>query len=179
MSVKFSTADSTTAKLVQQVIKGPAKGINPHKGLDDAKLNIQVGFAADEDEEPALKSGGYPDFARVKFFTEEDRKHGKADLRITFDEHVWDNATEDEKEAMIDSAISRFEVRTNSKTGDIIRDGANRPKLKNRKFDLRFTGFADVMKRHGRHSQEWKRGAAFAEGFKQLELFEKDKNAIG
>lgn len=30
MSVKFSTADSTTAKLVQQVIKGPAKGINPH-----------------------------------------------------------------------------------------------------------------------------------------------------
>lgn len=173
MATKYEMADDSTCKQMQQLVK------KMHKPLAEAKVNISVGFAVGEDDEMVVKEGGYEVDGKVTFIPTENRVHGSADVRITLDKHKWEQANVDEREGIMDHMLTQIDVRTKSKTGEVIRDSAGHPKLKRRKFDLRLCEFSSVVEEHGQHAPGAKVAKHLNGVFGQLMLFASSGQEVG
>lgn len=116
---------------------------------------------------PAVSVGGYPALAKIKITSHKDRVHGLGDAELIIDAYEWATLSDAEKDALIDHELTHLELRLveDEKTGAMVvdRDDQERPKMKLRKHDHQFGWFSDVVRRHGRASQEWQQYEAFAD----------------
>ncbi len=172
MARVYEMAGGPEMKFLQQLVK------KIHKELETAQVNISLQFAVGEEGAPAVKEAGYDTFGKVKIFNEADRKGGSPDARLLIDKTVWDNASVDEREGMLDHLLQRLEARKTEK-GEIIRDSSGRPKLNRRKYDMRMNGFSTVIERNGEHAPESKQWKGILDDHGQLLMWSKEPASVG
>lgn len=127
----------------------------------NARVKFDVLFAcAPRDDEGrliqgacAMKDKGHRILGKARIITLKDRAAGRADGEICLDKEWWDDASDEQREALLDHELFHFIVRTN-KAGAVIRDDLSRPVLKLRHHDVQVGWFSVVAKRNGMHSQE-------------------------
>lgn len=175
--VTYEAVDGTTNEVITKIMEAH------HQGLIDGKVKWDAQFWVGEDEAPAIKISGYASFGKVIVFTPDKRKGGSKDFRICLDRAEWEQASTDDRDAMVDELLQSIEVRMTSgsdtKASEIIYDSAGRPKLKRRKYDLRLLGFSEVCKRHGYHSVEYRTVQAMKMQWNQLLLFQEPAGSNG
>jgi len=84
--------------------------------------------------------------------TLKERAAGRADAEILIDNDWWEEATPQEREALIDHELYHLKV-VSDETGFKL-DDLQRPVLKLRKHDYQFGWFKAVAERHGKASTE-------------------------
>lgn len=109
----------------------------------------------EEDEllTPALKDRGHVIFSKSKVNNLENRSLGTKDCRIILDADHWKDAGEKEKAAILDHALSHFQL-CETVEGDVKFDDLGRPKLRLVHADYMLKGFTSVAARHGLNSIE-------------------------
>jgi len=144
-----------------------------HQPLVDAGVRIDVIRAyatldANGDEKgPAVKLHGYPCTAIVRIVPYLQRVKGAGDAEIVIDDLRWDELSTEEQDALIDHEIEHIELKVSSKRKDqgaIMRDDADRPKLRLRSHDFRLEGFDSIIRRHGNAALEWQAYEKLATG---------------
>lgn len=168
----FSNADGPTQAFLTRIVA------KYHKPLADAGVNIALQFWADPEGAPSVKVSGIEKFGKVITFSADKRAAGAPDMRIVIDTAKWENATLEEREAALDGLLQSKEVCTFEESGEVKRDKAGRPKLKNRKYDLIVQGYTRVAEEHGLASQEGKQWAIAKPTFEQLHLFDDQVDTV-
>ncbi len=154
-----------------------------HDRLVVAGVTIDLLEARSElDEEgepnaPALTHGGYPALAIARVVSHRDRVKGCADASIEMDGHWWEEASVQERKALVDHELCHLEVVYEDIEQEIPqRDPGGRPKLRIRKHDRQYGWFDEIAERWGRASQEHQQARQLVEApvrqVYQLELFE-------
>ncbi len=154
-----------------------------HDRLSMAGVTIDLLEARSElDEEgepnaPALRHGGYPALAIARVVSHRDRVKGCADASIEIDGHWWEEASVQERKALVDHELCHLEVVYEDLEQEIPkRDPGGRPKLRIRKHDRQYGWFDEVAARWGKDSQEHQQARQMLEEptrrVYQLELFE-------
>lgn len=123
-----------------------------HADLDRAGVTIRVLMAANPDGD-ALRHHGYPALALVKINNLRDRAAGLDDATMLVDAGWWKDASDEEREAVLDHELTRIEVKKDD-GGNPVLDDCERPKLGKRPCDFFFSGFTTIAKRYGAASQE-------------------------
>ncbi len=139
-----------------------------HLDLIEAGVTIKFLFARNPDQ-PAVMHGGYPAFATVKINSLKDRVAGLDDATILIDESCWNDATEEERESVLDHELQHLACKRN-KVGALTYDDADRPRLVIRKHDWHGGGFNVIAKRHGEAAIEVQAILEVQRAWKQLEL---------
>lgn len=130
-----------------------------HKPVLDAKVNIEFLFAFgtrnDNDElvSDAISKGGYRVLGLCRKTNEKERVAGRADVEITIDHDHWEKADEAQQKALLDHELNHIEVVTDE-DGQVIRDGAGRPKIRLRKHDVEVGWFKIIAERNTSFSLE-------------------------
>lgn len=161
----YRQCDAPTQAFVDGIVK------RFHKPLSDANVKIDLWFWDDPEGAPSVKVRGFEVFGKIITIPPHNRAAGSPDFRIVVDAFKWESADVAEREAALDSLIEQKEVCTTEK-GEVLRDKAGRPKLKNRKPDLIVEGYARVAEEHGAASIEAKQYATVYGTFAQMKLFD-------
>lgn len=115
----------------------------------------------------AIKVGGYPALAKIRITSLKDRVHGLGDAELIIDGFHWQTMGDDEKAALIDHELTHLDVTyvedKKSKAMVVKRDDIDRPKLRMRLHDFQVGWFHEVVRRHGKASQEWQQYDSFAD----------------
>ena len=154
-----------------------------HDRLSMAGVTIDLLEARSElDEEgepnaPALRHGGYEALAIARVVSHRDRVKGCADASIEIDGHWWEEASVQERKALVDHELCHLEVVYEDLDEEIPkRDPGGRPKLRIRKHDRQYGWFDEVAERWGTASQEHQQARQMVEArvrqVYQLGLFE-------
>jgi hypothetical protein len=120
--------------------------------LAEAGLTVRALFAY-ADEEPALKHNGYKALAVIKANNLKQRAEGLCDCTLTIDAAFWDDASDEQKAALIDHELVH-PVLLRDKEGRLKLDDAGRPKIKMRLHDAQLGIFYEVVERHGKAAIE-------------------------
>jgi len=172
MPKTYEIADSDVREMLDKVIE------DHHPTLREAHAHVAVllVYAPADDEgnptSPALTVGGWPAQALVRITPLRDRALGMADAVIEIDGHRWEGLDEDEQAALLDHEAQHLvaQIAEEGETRTVKSDTCDRPVLTMRKHDVRFEGFADVMKRHGRAAPERELLEAAVAHMQQYEL---------
>lgn len=116
-------------------------------------------FDDDNDGESAVMLHGYPCKAVVRITSAKERAAGRGDAEITIDEKIYEEMTEEERDALLDHELYHLQLKT--KDGMPLSDAHNRPVLKMRLHDHQFGWFDEIARRHGGHSSEVQQANAF------------------
>ncbi len=154
-----------------------------HERLEVAGVTIDLLEARSElDEEgepnaPALTYGGYPALGITRVVSHRDRVKGCADASIEMDGHWWEEASVEERKALVDHELCHLEVAYEDLEYQIPKqDLGGRPKLRIRKHDRQYGWFDEIAERWGTASQEHQQARQMVEArvrqVYQLDLFE-------
>lgn len=126
---------------------------------------------------PAIRVHGYAAVACIRVLSYKDRVIRGFDAEMTIDADHWETAGAAEQVAIIDHELTHLELVTNDV--GVVRDDAERPKLRCRKHDRHFGWFDLVARRHGEHSLEVQQARDMLKSatFKQCYLFDLDGDA--
>jgi hypothetical protein len=102
---------------------------------------------------PALKHNGYAALGLTRILGPKERLMERGDCEIVIDGDRWPNLSTEKQDALIDHELEHLQPKF-TKTGDVVTDDLNRPKLKLRKHDHQFGWFDNVARRHGKESIE-------------------------
>lgn len=141
-----------------------------HAPLTEAGVAIDVLLvhaARDQNDEPkgsALDHNGYPAAAVVKILSLEQRVAGRGDAEMVIDGDKWDEWSDAELDSLLDHELEHLEL-VIDKDGAVVRDDADRPKLKMRRHDWQHGGFYSIAKRHKEDAFEVQAVTAVAKEF--------------
>lgn len=115
-----------------------------HERLAEIKPRIAwlFAFANGDDGGPALTKDGHPVAWMAKITDVAARLAGVADVIARIDGEGWMEWSEARRKAVIDSVLHAITIREGF-------DEAKRPKLRLKQHDIRITGFAEIIDRHG------------------------------
>jgi hypothetical protein len=150
-----------------------------HGQLRDAEVMVDVLLArpsvdANGDPTgPAIRVHGYAAAAFIRVLSYKDRVIRSFDAEMTLDADRWETSSDAEQTAIIDHELTHLELVTGD-GGTVLRDDAERPKLRCRKHDRHFGWFDLVARRHGEDSLEVKQAREMLDSstFKQCYLFD-------
>lgn len=147
MSKSYEKANPDVMRLLEAVVK------QHHKDL--AKEGVRVGVTMVECEDgPAVTHAGQPCAAKVELVTLAKRVHAPVDAIIQVDEAIWKELNGEARNALIDHEVTHLELVRDAKE-KVKRAADGRPKIRLRPDDWMLTGFAEVVKRHGRAALEY------------------------
>jgi len=147
---KFQKASKEIAQFVNEVLFD----WDVHQPLIDAKVKLDVCMAygdqndAGETEGVAIKRHGQRVLGLAKIIGLKDRAMGRGDAEIMLDGDWWEDATDEQKKALVDHELFHLRVK------DMEQDDLGRPKLEMRLHDYEFGWFKAVAERHGENSIE-------------------------
>lgn len=150
-----------------------------HAPLRDAGVVVDVlmAFPAldDEGEEkdgPVVVVNGYPCEAKVRVINYRDRVKGCGDAEITIDAKNWELLDGEDQDGLVDHELTHLELKMKvvDEKEVVSRDDLDRPKLKIRRHDYLLGLFDEVVRRHKRHSPEYRTWSQFEEKRVQLWL---------
>jgi hypothetical protein len=150
-----------------------------HGQLRDAEVQVDVLLASPtvdangDPTGPAVRVHGYAAAAFIRVLSYKDRVIRGFDAEMTLDADHWETASDAERIAVIDHELTHLELVTGD-GGTVLRDNAERPKLRCRKHDRHFGWFDIVARRHGDHSLEVKQAREMLDSaqFTQCYLFD-------
>jgi hypothetical protein len=129
-----------------------------HAPLVKAGVKVDFLFAHPPQDEngivtgDAIKKNGVKALGLCRIVSLKDRVKGMGDIEILIDNPWWEDATDEEREALLDHELHHAEVKIQN---DAIQfDDAHRPQIKLRKHDVEIGWFDIVAIRHGPHSME-------------------------
>jgi hypothetical protein len=134
------------------------KRFESHRPLLDSRVTFDFVFAfpsLDENGSPtgnAISKNGVKALGLCRIVSLKDRAMGRADVEITLDHPWWEDASDNERDALLDHELHHAEVKT--KNGVVMRDDLQRPMIRLRKHDVEIGWFDVVALRHGEFSQE-------------------------
>lgn len=131
-----------------------------HEDLQE--LDIRIGMRmvrASRDESgaitaPAIMHAGHRCFATIKLVKAKERVFCDMDAIIDIDMDEWENMDDAMKAALVDHELCHVEIKRD-KEGNVATDDDTRPILKLRPDAWYFTGFPEVLRRHGSASLEY------------------------
>lgn len=124
-----------------------------HPMLDKARVRIEAFFVTTDGEDGAsLRYKGSPTSCKTEILSQVNRVGSKADARILIDKEDWDIASPQQRDAMLDRALTFIKVK--QKDEKTVLDGNDRPKLELRVPDRVFAWFDVIAARHGEASLE-------------------------
>lgn len=172
MSTSYTRAESDVMNLLARVIAAH------HPALKNAKLAVDVLLASVEDGGGgAVMLHGYPCSAVVRKVSYKNRVLGRGDAEIVIDAQWWEDATDRQREGLMDHELTHVEVQLDNQN-KIKRDRAGRPKLSMRLHDWQLGGFAEVAQRYGKDAPEVVIAREFKKDFGQYVFdFVKDQAA--
>jgi hypothetical protein len=152
-----------------------------HGQLRDAEVIVDVLLASPtvdangDPTGPAIRVHGYAAVAYIRVLSYKDRVIRGFDAEMTLDANRWEVSSDAEQTAIIDHELQHLELVTGA-DGVVLRDDAERPKLRCRKHDRHFGWFDLVARRHGEDSLEVKQAREILDSstFKQCYLFDVD-----
>lgn len=163
---------STFAKCGKDVVEMKdriLKQFDSHKSLVDLGVTVDLLFAhaeVDEDGMPkgdALKHHGVKALGIAKILSLKHRVAGRADAEITLDGDWWNDAPQDQRDALLDHELHHLTVKTDGKMKPTY-DDIGRPKLRMRPHDYDFGWFNIIAVRHGLASNEVRQAAQLMDG---------------
>jgi hypothetical protein len=147
------------AKAVSDLANSILCEFESHQPVLDAHVRIDFVFAyGDVDDNgnrtsDALTKNGVKCLGICRKMPLKDRAMGRGDAEISLDGDWWNEASEDERKALLDHELHHVAVKV-TKSGAPILDDLNRPKLWMRPHDVDFGWFKIVAERHGDSSTE-------------------------
>jgi hypothetical protein len=139
-----------------------------HLPLIETKCRVDLVFAycdRDEDTDQPLNDAiihqGRKALGLCRAIALKDRVLGRGDAEITLDGDWWTDATDAQKEALLDHELHHISIKTSKRV--YLFDDLGRPKIKLRKHDVEVGWFACIADRHGAASQEQIQAAAIME----------------
>lgn len=165
MATTFEPCDNAVMEFAFQVMR------QHHPYLSQAGVTVDYAFAIADDEGFAIKVRGQRVLARVKIVNLEDRARNEKDVKILIDKGWWLDATEAEREAVLDHEFTHVQFAKHWledgspkwKTDDL-----GRPKLKIRQHDAESGIFFEVIKRHGKEATDFKQVAGMGKKIREL-----------
>lgn len=151
---RYERADVTVELIASKIL---AKFVT-HEPLVRAQVKVDFIFAhppVDADgfvTGDALKKNGVKALGLCRVIPLKDRAMGRGDVEISIDHPWWTDATDAEREALLDHELHHAEVKV--KNGVIQRDDLHRPLIKLRKHDVEVGWFDIIALRHGESSME-------------------------
>lgn len=140
MPTTYSPADPSALELLTRTMA------RFHGPLVEAEATVRLMFASNEDG-PPLKLRGVPCDGIVRINNLAKRAEGMADATITVDGDKWPNWSDAERVALLDHELYHLEL-AKDKSGGLVLDDLDRPRLKMRLHDYEMGGFFEVAKRH-------------------------------
>jgi hypothetical protein len=146
-----------------------------HPRLTDAKVTIEYLFVND------LQLHGYSAAGVVKILSEEHRAAGSADARILLDSEWWNDATEEERRALIDHELThllpQFKRKKKGDSGPEVfkTDNLGRPVLKMRLHDWENGGFWSNIETHQENSPDFQAIIAVNKTLKEKKILSQTK----
>jgi hypothetical protein len=150
----FKKCDQSVLELAAELLTR----FDTHRPLLDARVKFDFLFAfpaLDENGEPkgnAITKNGVKALGLCRIVSLKDRAKGLGDVEITLDGEWWENASDEEKAALLDHELHHASVKTQN--GVLIPDDLGRPMIKLRKHDFEVGWFHLIAERHGEASQE-------------------------
>lgn len=141
-----------------QIAKSILLRFNSHTPLIDAGVVFDFIFAYptyDENGEPrgnAISKNGVKALGLCRIVGLKDRAMGRGDVEILIDYPWWEDASDEERTALLDHELHHAQVKT--KNDVVLRDDLHRPLIKLRKHDVEIGWFDIVALRHSQHSME-------------------------
>lgn len=138
---------------VLEIAKELWREFETYEPMTDAGVKIDFVFAfAEKDDNgnvlgDALKHHGCKALGICKKLSLKDRALGRGDAEISIDGDWWQNASHDERRALLDHEMYHIKVTSQ-------RDDLGRPVIKMREHDYEFGWFSCIAARHGLFSQE-------------------------
>lgn len=165
----FKRAPEPVEKLGAEILNK----YDTHKLVKDLGVKVDLIMAyADLDGEgfptgDALKHNGVKALGICRIIPVKQRVMGRGDAEISLDGNHWDDASAEEKAALLDHELHHICIALD-KQGAPKYDDIGRPKLKMRKHDYQFGWFSIVAVRHGLNSQECKQAQQIMDGAGQF-----------
>jgi hypothetical protein len=150
----YHKCDESVSKLAGELLNR----FESHHPVRAEKVKIDFLFAyptLDENDVPqgdALTKNGVKCLGLCKILSLKDRVMGRGDAEISLDGEWWENASDEERAALLDHELHHISVK--KKNGLTVYDDHRRPKLKLRKHDVEIGWFDVIAARHSVHSQE-------------------------
>lgn len=157
---------------VEGIAKAILERFESHSPLVKAKVKFDFIFAfpsLDENGHPkgdAIRKNGVKALGLCKIIGLKDRTMGRADVEILIDHPWWEDATDEQREALLDHELHHASVKL--KNGVVQRDDLQRPLIKLRKHDVEIGWFDIIALRHGAASQERIQAKSLADDVGQL-----------
>lgn len=146
-------------KAVKEVARDVLAKFDTHAPLVKTGVKIDFVFAQanlDADGFPkgdALRLHGSKALAIVRIIPLKQRVLGRGDAEISLDMGWWNDASDEQRAALMDHELHHLTVITN-KAGKFEPDDIGRPRLRMRHHDFQFGWFSIIAARHGAASQE-------------------------
>lgn len=119
-----------------------------------AEVRVDLIWADNDGDGPAVSHGGYPAYAVVKVLAHKDRAMGRGDAEIVIDREQYQNMDAEEQDALLDHELYHLEL---VREGTVFKvDAGGRPRMTCKKHDRQFGWFDAVARRHGKHAIEVK-----------------------
>lgn len=164
----FQRADELVNKMAAALLNE----FETHTMLLTAKAKIDFVFAfGDRDDQnrltgPALKKNGLVALGMARKIALKDRALGRGDAEISLDGDWWEEASLDERRALLDHELHHITVKVDDR--GIVTDDLPRPVIQLRKHDHEVGWFSIIAQRHGVASQERIQAKAVMDSFGQL-----------
>lgn len=150
----YERADEEVEKMAEAILNR----FESHRPLVEAGVKFDFVFALptlNENGEPtgdAIKKNGVKALGLCRIINLKDRTMGRGDVEILIDLPWWEDATDEQREALLDHELHHAAVKL--KNGVVQRDDLQRPLIKLRKHDVEVGWFDIIALRHGAASQE-------------------------
>ncbi len=170
MATTFGQPEAIDIELLYTVM------VDSHKHLWDARVSVGI-LMADNEESRPIKKNGVPCLAKIAIVPlwlraliggcglsgslsmqrpPVELEASTLDLILMIDRREWMEATNEQKQALLDHELSHV-VLTKEEGNNLKRDDLGRPKLKLRNGDWDGSdGFIDVVKRWGDDAPEYR-----------------------
>ena len=164
----YQKVDEEVEELAQAILER----FESHTPLVEAKVKFDFIFAfptLNDQGEPtgdAIKKNGVKALGLCRIINLKDRTMGRGDVEILIDHPWWEDATDEQREALLDHELHHASVKL--KNGVVQRDDLQRPLIKLRHHDCDFGWFDIIALRHGANSQECIQAKSLADEVGQL-----------
>lgn len=134
------------------------------------EINIELFYKygkRDKDDNlktPALQKYGKPIYAQTKLVSSFNRLTDDIDVKIVINKDIWDDLSDEERNAVLDNELASIEVKEDKEGAPIyISEDSDKVQLKLKKPDFFIEGYLDILNIHGKNYIPWKESKNIAE----------------